>query len=194
MLIYRNNYGDAALLAPTDREEILWGLVRTRFTPEETYTILLGLERVDVVPLLNYAVLVDYARQVWNPDVLRTALLNSGDLRALEYLPGSLQTLTAEEREQFVNGALFAGNVETITELYETGQRRVIRELSDIYLRPSMSVEALIVMFQYDGDQLSFHIPSATRQRLDNFLQAALATDYTSYDEIGEYRDPSDDN
>jgi len=190
LLIYRNNLGDAALLAPSDREAILFGLTSRRYPASQTRAILQGLDSVNVIPLLDYEPLVAYAALIWDPQVLRTALLNSGDLRALTYLQHAIHQLTREELEQFARAALFAGNADAITELYRLGHHELLRSLDDVYLQPNITPRVIDVMFEYDGDHISYYIPSAARQHLQNFLDAALTAGYTSLDEIEEYGYP----
>jgi hypothetical protein len=191
LLVYRNNPADSALLAPSDREEVLWAMVGVRYSPQRTRGILLALANEDVRPLLADPVLMNYAGRIWDPQVLRTALLNSGDFRALGYLQQSVQQLTSAEREQFARAALFAGDSDAIQRLYELGEGELLRSLDEVYLQPSMAPTVLAVMFRYDGDHLSYYIPSAARQDVRNFLEAAMVAGYTSQEEIDDYRDAS---
>jgi hypothetical protein len=186
LLIYQHNLGDAALLAPSDRGDLLYALVGQNFPPQNTRAILQGLNDEDALPLLDSSALVTYAERIWGPVVLRTALLNSGDQRALGHLGRTLRQLSNAEREQFARAALFAGNETTVTTLYNSGLAALLRSLQEVYLQPCISFAVLRVMFERDGAHLSHYLQSAVRQGLDNFISAALATEYTSPDEVEE--------
>ena len=189
LLIYRNNLGDAALLAPSDREEILWGLVGIRFPPSETKDILLGLENISVSSLLHYPALVEYASRIWTPAVLRDALLHSNDSRAFDYLPTTLSRLTVKQREQFARLALTTGNIEAISTLYDEGYHVIISGLLDIILDPATDLAVLTVLFENDGELFSQYIPGAIRRNAVSFIEAALDTGYITTDEVADMQE-----